>query len=465
MGLRCTSVSSAEVFQTRRFEPRYFLNRNMLSSAYKKYGEKTIHDVATLRSGSTPVHSDVRTSDSDAYFIKSASVKRYNINKTTICYVTEKMHKSREKMAVFPGDVLVTNTGKYLGFASVIPQNIPVATTNQNISCVRVKKESPFDAFFLAAYLNSYFGQQEIESLLTRTGQKYLNSDNFRKLRIPLIDNKKIQIISDLMKAMTEKETQAVQLIEEAQALLYSVIGVDIKEIKAEKFYSTNLSSFKSEGLWTPSYTNPLYLKTIEALKRKSEIIPLGKLVSFDSGDEVGSDSYIEYIDVSEHDVPFIRTTDIINYDLDLYPDFFVKPSVYSDMGQDIKEGDIVFSKDGKLGMVGMITKSDKAILGSGFAILRLTEDAEKLGVTPEYLFLVLSIREIGIYGAVRRAVVASTITHLRDDRLAKLEVPIVEQKTREAITEKVKKAFSLKAERKDLLREIRQKIDSYLNE
>ena len=112
--------------------------------------------------------------------------------------------------------------------------------------------------------------------------------------------------------------------------------------------------------------------------------------------------------------------------------------------------------------MVGMITEYDKAIISSGFVGLHLKNMAKEFGITPEYLFLALSIKEIGIYASKRRTVVASTIPHLREERLKEIEIPILDKETISEITNLVKQAFKLKNEKKRLIAEVRETMDGY---
>ena len=123
---------------------------------------------------------------------------------------------------------------------------------------------------------------------------------------------------------------------------------------------------------------------------------------------------------------------------------------------------DILFTKDGKIGMVGMITEADRCIISSGFVALRIKESAILQGITPEYLFIVLSTKEIGRYGARRRTVIASTIPHIREERIKQIEIPILESSIISEITELVSKAFSQKKERKLLIKEVSENIDNY---
>jgi len=463
MANKITTTYCSEIEKVARFESRYFYNRNLLSETFNKYGFSTINEIAELKSGSTPEHFDEKQSADNNYFVKSADVKRYNLNENTISFVSANVHKSRKSKFVFPNDVLVSNTGKYLGFACVVPEEITECTTNQNISILKLHKEGHnFTSCFLAVYLNSLFGQREIESLLTLTGQKYLNSTNFRRLRIPKIDKTLIDKITSKMQLAISKETQAMSLLEKAQNLFYQKLDIDFSTIEKPKFFSTNLSNFARADLWIPLYSYPKYVNTLKEVQKKFQIVPLGKIATVKKGNETGSDNYIGYSDKRKNDVSFIRTSDIVNYETDQYPDFYIPEEIYNELGQEISAGEILFTKDGKIGMAGMITKNDKTIVASGLARIKLKSDAKQYNITPEFLFLVLSLKEFGIYGSKRRTVVASTIPHLREERLKEIEIPVLDKTSIDEITELVKQAFELKAERKLLIRECREIIDNY---
>ncbi len=109
-----------------------------------------------------------------------------------------------------------------------------------------------------------------------------------------------------------------------------------------------------------------------------------------------------------------------------------------------------------------MITDADNVVLSSGIEILRVNYLAKDKGITPEYLFIALSIPEIGRYAAIRRTVVASTIPHLREERLKDIEIPIIDTKVMKEITKLVKEAFMLKKQRKELLKENEQIFEKY---
>ena len=73
-------------------------------------------------------------------------------------------------------------------------------------------------------------------------------------------------------------------------------------------------------------------------------------------------------------------------------------------------------------------------------------------------------MKETGLYPAIRRTVVASTIPHLREERLKEFEIPILDKTSMDEITKLVKEAFELKDEKKKLIKEVREEIDSYFD-
>jgi type I restriction enzyme S subunit len=174
-------------------------------------------------------------------------------------------------------------------------------------------------------------------------------------------------------------------------------------------------------------------------------------------GDEVGSENYKKYIEKSDSDVPFIRTSDLVNYEVDNYPDYYIDEEIYKELNQDVKEGDILYTKDGKIGLTAMVTQEDKCILASGIARIRIKKDLD-----PYYVFLVLST-EIGLYQALQRVVTAATIPHLQSERLAELEIPLINPQKQKEISNLVKEAFELKAEKKKLIKEAINQVENLL--
>lgn len=460
MANKVVSIFSSEVLITNRFEPKLYLFQNALKKSMEYYSFVPLNKIATaINRGQSPKTETYKDKNTGKYvFIRTADVKKYQFNTETAVYLDSDTFSEQKSNRVVKNDILISVVGNYLGSTSVIPKTIEVGAFNDNSARIRIT-DTNISPYYVSAFFNSMFGQQLIQSLVTRTGQKILSAGNVKQLSLPIIKNADIAIKYE---KATDKGVQANSLIYQAQQLFYSSIGLDFNIIEKRTAFSVDKSNFVNADLWTPMYSYPLYVNILKAIKSKWQTVTVGYISSLKKGDEVGSDTYIGYLDKRKTDVPFIRTSDVVNYETDQYPDFYIPEEVYNELEQGFQSGDVLFTKDGKIGMVGMITDSDKVIISSGFAGLRLNKKAKEYNITPEYLFLALSIKEIGIYASKRRTVVASTIPHLREERLKEIEIPVLDKNTINEITSLVKQAFQLKGEKKQLIAEVRETMDSY---
>lgn len=316
----------------------------------------------------------------------------------------------------------------------------------------------------MTVYLNSNTTKKQISALFTGNIHSIITYPKIKNIRI-IVPQKTFQnrIASKYKKAI-ELDKKFYLLIEKAQNIFYKKLGIDFSAIKKESFYSVNLSDFSESDLWTPAFSYPLYVNTLKTIQKKWKTVPLGEIATAKKGDEVGSDNYNKYLDKKDTDFPFIRTSDLVNYEMDQFPDFYVPDEIYQELKQDIKEGDIVYNNDGKIGLVAMFTPQDKVILQSHIKRLRLKKEAiEKYQFTQEYLFLVLTIKEVAKYQAERYTVIQSTIPTI-SNHILDFEIPIMDKNSIDEITKIVKEAFELKDEKKKLIKEVREEIDSYFD-
>src|SRR3954452_10639543 len=117
MANKIITTYASEIETAARLEPRFYYNQILLKNSFDKFDYEEINDFSTLKGGSTPKHYKEKKNDEDYYFIKSADVKRYNLNFSTLSFVSKEIHKSRLKFKVVFNDILLSNAGNYLGFS------------------------------------------------------------------------------------------------------------------------------------------------------------------------------------------------------------------------------------------------------------------------------------------------------------------------------------------------------------
>lgn len=115
-----------------------------------------------------------------------------------------------------------------------------------------------------------------------------------------------------------------------------------------------------------PRYYNPDNNNALDKLSKTHDLITIRELIKnkkleISTGDEIGKLSY------GTGDIPFIRTSDISNWEVKLDPKHGVSEEIYNQFAkkQDVQEGDILMVKDGTylIGTCAFVSKYDTKII------------------------------------------------------------------------------------------------------
>lgn len=121
-----------------------------------------------------------------------------------------------------------------------------------------------------------------------------------------------------------------------------------------------------SQNILAPRYYDPEPLKMLEALEATHDLLVVGQLVEdkaieITTGDEIGKLAY------GTGSIPFVRTSDISNWEVKLDPKHGVSEEYHARFAarQDVREGDILMVRDGTylIGTCAYISKYDTRIV------------------------------------------------------------------------------------------------------
>lgn len=456
MIMKLFTVSNNNLKFGDRLVPSFYYYTTIIKEEHRKKGIEyfVLGDYASVSDGE---HSAIpRNNKEGIRYLYGRNIKEGVVDFDPISddsYIYPYDYESFKRCHIKENDVLIAIYGTVGKSAIYKEEYIGVAGIPRHISNITLKKNAPITPEYLTAYFRSKEGKKQIFSTITGNIQQLFSLKNIRQFEVPIIDNKTMSIITENEKTALNYEMEANKRIKAAQSEFYNGLKFDIKAIIRDFCFSVNSEDVFKNNTWSMNFYDRLYVKVADALVKNNGCYTIREIATTKHGDEVGSNCYKEFVDRDLSDKSFIRTSDIVNHEVDLYPDYYIDQCDAKDVKQKCEAGDVIFTKDGKVGCTGMITSSDDVILSSGIEIIRLKESAKKEGLTQEYLFTALSIQEVGLYGAIRRTVVASTIPHLREERLRDIEIPKMEKKHIERITELIKEAFELKSKRKELLK------------
>ena len=146
------------------------------------------------------------------------------------------------------------------------------------------------------------------------------------------------------------------------------------------------------ESIYIPKYYDPSILDELQLLKGTHELLNVQQLVddqivSFKAGHEIGKLAY------GTGDIPFVRTSDISNWEIKSVPKQGVSEEIYNEYAelQDVQIGDILLVRDGTylIGTNCIITALDKNILYQSHILKIRVNDKGK--IDPYLLFLALN--------------------------------------------------------------------------
>ena len=468
--LHTNSIEIDLIKKEQRLNPKYFRfykkRKDLLSNSdfqFYKLGDKFVSRLVTDGEHQAISLYDEGKAHADIRYLYVHNIKTGNIDLVDSNYIAIEDHKRLNRCKLNKGNVLLTIVGN-IGNSAMVYDYLGEANIPRNISKIVVNEKNILPEF-LTVFLLSKFGREQ--SYYTSGGniQGLLSLTKAKSMYIPV---PKINVQNEIgalyIKAL-ECENKALKLIHDAQKELLKNLSFNFKDIKNPKTYQVKYSKILDSDSWCQANFNPYYIGIEDAIKHNGDFIDLGTILDIQKGDEIGSKNYIEPRDAHNNVIPFIRTSNFINYEIDNYPDTLVEDFFLESTKQDVKTGDILYTKDGKIGQVAMVTNEDKFIFCSGINRLRLNEIAlEKYNLTPEYLFTVLSIKELGVYQALRYTVIAATIPHLKDNRFNRIIIPVINKKNIENITHLVKDSFNYKTQKKQYIKESIEKMNKLLD-
>ena len=263
-------------------------------------------------------------------------------------YISVSDYNEFNRCHIAQNDVLIAIYGTVGKSAVYKEEYVGKAGIPRHISNIRIKEGAPFSPEYLTAFFRSKFGKWQMQSVMTGNIQQLLSLKNLREFDVPLASDEIIKSITETEKKAVQCVIEANRLLTEAQDIFYRGLGVDFSSIDRDLAFSVRFSELDNSGIWTAAYYDKLYVKIYDAIAKNNKMLTLRELVNVETGDEVGSDNYTEYVDRGADDRPFIRTSDIVNNEVDLYPDYYLSDSVVEGLEQNVKPRDVVFTKDGK---------------------------------------------------------------------------------------------------------------------
>lgn len=190
--------------------------------------------------GAYSLCNDIEFTDYGIPFLITQNVRHNYIDWNNIRYISEASHKMLHKSHCRKGQVLVTMAGEYLGRVAVYDRDF-ICSSNQAIAKITLKDNvSPY---YVATFLNSRYGQNQINRFRTVTGQPNINMALIKSLKIPFFSDEFSKVIENIVMYSNEMFRRANNFYQEAEKLLIETLGLANFHSDADRY---SIKPFKS---------------------------------------------------------------------------------------------------------------------------------------------------------------------------------------------------------------------------
>lgn len=212
-------------------------------------------------------------------------------------------------------------------------------------------------------------------------------------------------------------------------------------------------SSQICNNVLAPRYYDPEIIKTLNVLKLTHNLITFEELIkcgciSIKTGDEIGKLAY------GTGDIPFVRTSDISNWEIKIDPKHCISRELYNKLKikQDVQPLDILMVRDGSylIGKCALITKYDVEIVYQSHLLKIRVANENNYRLNPYLLLAILS--SDFVQKQIKTKCFTQDIIDSLGDRYKELILPIpMSDKKIHDITQMVKDAIEKRITAREL--------------
>jgi hypothetical protein len=324
-------------------------------------------------------------------------------------------------------DILVARTGT-LGKATLVTDMFDGCVLSQHVSKITVASRDFISPACLCLYLNSELGTGQLIDSGMGSTRPELTHLALSSLAVPAIPvdvqqcfNARLQRALGDYGLLTE---QLASLIREANQVLgipESMTDDNVTDNGALGPKIVTLESSELEDIWLPNRYSAVVRSALDHIKSRFNVIRLEELTDIKRGKGTRISQY------RRAGVPFLRTSSLINQSIEPLPEHYAESSVDNGVNEVIKDGDIIFSIEGKIGQVALLSSELRLLaLKNHIELVRLKNRGYPPYQQPEltgWVYLVLA-SSLGKIQCIGNTVVQSTIPGLAS-RLRQFYIPL----------------------------------------
>jgi len=442
-------IKYADIKEARRYDAEYFKPEYLIDDcSIEKKGFNFLHSIAEIKGGKRLPLGESFSNEGIPY-IRAEDIKNGFVNSENAPKISESLHKKLISYQTKRGDVLLTIVGS-VGDVGIVAFDLKKCNLTENATRIFNTNEVNAETIFI--FLLSRFGQNQICREKVGTVQSKLAIARIRNFKIPRFSQSFQDQIAEKTQQSYRKQTESKQLYRKAEELLLFELGLLNYKVKNVLAFETTKKEIDEAGRYDSEYFQPKYeeiIKKIEKYEGGFDVVE--KIVGWQKGYEVGAETYCE------NGKGFARVSDFSIFGIE-EPSKRIPEEIFDGLKDKFqpKKDEILFTKDGTIGVSCVLKDNFEGILSGAF--LRLSPKEEYKTFEKECLSLIFN--SLVCKMQIEKLSGGAIIAHLKPSDFELIKVPIIRADIQKQIAAKIQESHKLRKESKKLLEEAKRKVE-----
>lgn len=345
------------------------------------------------------------------------------------------------------GDILMSIVGAIIGNISIVATNND-ATCSCKLAIIRPKENVSSE--YLATYLRSRFGQQQIQKFRRGSGQTGLILEDFDQLLVPYLENSTVQLITDNVNKSLDCSLHSQQLYASAESYLLDCLGMANFAANPDAY---NIKTLKESFLETGRFDSEYYLPKYEDYIELVHSYPNG----YDLIGNVCDIKDNNYTPVNGIQYKYIELANIGKSGEITGCNEQAGEELPTRARRIVHKGDVIVSSiEGSLDSCALVTDEyDRALCSTGFYVLKSHQH------NPETLLTLF--KSLPIQNLMKKGCSGTILTAIGKSEFEKIPIPLIRQEVQDEIAKHVKKSFELRMEAMQLLENAKLTVENII--
>lgn len=201
-------------------------------------------------------------SDEGVRYLRGQDLNDFFISDADPIYIPDELFYSLKRSHMNEGDILLSIVGT-IGHVGIVTDRFDKLTGNCKLAIIRPED---IESEFIAAFLGSRIGQNEIKRRIRGTIQMGLILPDLKEIPVPILDEDIRMRIVTIIRNAYNKRNESISLYKQSEDVLLDELGLAGSAPVPKLYYERDLSATQAAGRLDAEYFQPKYESIVSVI-------------------------------------------------------------------------------------------------------------------------------------------------------------------------------------------------------